>query len=38
LKKLGDPSGGRIFFVNKEINLDAYIRYLEREPVMLGKR
>ncbi|WP_082129863.1 6-carboxyhexanoate--CoA ligase [Aneurinibacillus tyrosinisolvens] len=38
LKKVGNSSGGRIFFVNKDIDLDSYIRYLELEPVWIGKK
>jgi 6-carboxyhexanoate--CoA ligase len=38
LKQFGDPTGGRVFFVNHEIvNLDALITYLETDPVLIAE-
>ncbi len=36
LKQHGDPKGGRVFFVNREIaKLDALITYLETDPILI---
>jgi 6-carboxyhexanoate--CoA ligase len=36
LKQSGDPKGGRVFFVNREIvNMDALISYLETDAVLI---
>lgn len=35
LKKKGCESGGRIFFVSDEVDLESYINYLEREPILI---
>ena len=37
LKNMGCESGGRVFFVINEVDLDSYIDYLEREPVLIQK-
>ncbi len=38
LKENGCESGGRIFFVKKNIDLEQYIDYLERKPVLIQER
>lgn len=39
MKKLGDSVGGRVFFVNsKNLNLDEYIFYMEKKPVLISLR
>jgi len=35
LKREGCESGGRIFFVSDEVDLESYIHYLEREPILI---
>ncbi|WP_100406119.1 6-carboxyhexanoate--CoA ligase [Bacillus solitudinis] len=35
LKEYGDKSGGRVFFVNRCKNIEAYIDYLEKKPIFL---
>lgn len=35
LKREGCESGGRIFFVSDEVELESYIHYLEREPILI---
>ncbi|WP_432702163.1 6-carboxyhexanoate--CoA ligase [Lysinibacillus sphaericus] len=35
LKRAGCESGGRIFFVSDEVELESYIHYLEREPILI---
>ncbi|MFT9846927.1 6-carboxyhexanoate--CoA ligase [Aneurinibacillus sp. REN35] len=36
MKKSGDFSGGRVFFVESDQSLAAYIEYLEQTPVWIG--
>lgn len=36
LKPTGVPSGGRVFFVGGDTDLDTYVRRLEDEPVLLA--
>lgn len=35
LKRAGSESGGRVFFVSDEVDLQSYIHYLEREPILI---
>ena len=35
LKNMGCESGGRVFFVTNEVDLESYIEYLERKPVLI---
>jgi len=36
LKKIGDPNGGRVFFVDGDhFDLSAFVRYLQLEPVLI---
>ncbi len=35
LKKEGNPKGGRIYFVKKEINLNDFYNYLQKIPVLI---
>jgi 6-carboxyhexanoate--CoA ligase len=38
LKQHGDPKGGRVFFVNREVvKLDALVTYLETDPVLIAE-
>lgn len=38
MKRKGDPAGGRVFFVNhQDFNLEGYIHYLERQPVIIDR-
>ncbi len=38
LKQQGNPKGGRVFFVNREIvNMDTLITYLETDPVLIAE-
>ncbi len=37
IKYKGSKSGGRAFFVNKEIDIEGLIDYLEKTPVIVGK-
>ncbi|WCN36292.1 6-carboxyhexanoate--CoA ligase [Aneurinibacillus uraniidurans] len=36
LKRKGELSGGRIFFVKEGTDIESYIEYLERKPVWIG--
>lgn len=36
MKKKGDPSGGRVFFVDN-INIESYIKEIENSPVLVNK-
>lgn len=38
LKEEGCESGGRVFFVADEVDLDAYIHYLEKTPVLIRRK
>lgn len=37
LKELESESGGRVFFVTNDVDLEAYLAYLERKPVFIQK-
>jgi len=38
MKKKGNPAGGRVFFVNLQgLNLEEYIHYLEKQPVIIDR-
>ena len=38
LKEVGDPKGGRAFFVNREtLNLETFLQYLQTEPVLIDR-
>ncbi|RXT06992.1 6-carboxyhexanoate--CoA ligase [Ammoniphilus sp. CFH 90114] len=36
LKKLGESTGGRVFFVQPGLDVDEYIHYLEKTPIWIG--
>jgi 6-carboxyhexanoate--CoA ligase len=37
LKRIGDPTGGRVFFIHRnDADLEAIIRFLEQEPVLIS--
>ncbi len=39
MKEKGNPVGGRVFFVSRQgLNLEEYIHYLEKEPVIIEGR
>ncbi|WP_155767460.1 6-carboxyhexanoate--CoA ligase [Sporosarcina ureilytica] len=35
LKRMGCESGGRVFFVHNDVDIDSYIDFLERKPVFI---
>ncbi|MEK6713993.1 MAG: 6-carboxyhexanoate--CoA ligase [Nitrospirota bacterium] len=38
MKEKGNPIGGRVFFVNRQdLNLEEYIYYLEKQPVIIDR-
>ncbi len=38
LKKKGDPIGGRVFFIDRaNLDLEGFINYLQKEPVMIAE-
>ena len=38
MKNKGNPAGGRVFFINRQgLNLEEYIHYLEKQPVIIDR-